>query len=297
MTDLALNGNTVLFTMLILAFSIVGSIIGLRIYWKSKLKTSIARSNNSPLKNTGGLHAFGICIALISAITLMSWTQAEREVIGYTVDTIERVEEDIPITYHVEQKPKPIPPPPKENNIIEAVEDLVEEIEKPKEIPLEVPIDVELKVSNEPTNLPQKAPPAPQVVKPAEKTIDVIEIVSIAERMPRFPGCFQDDLSNEEQAKCTENELMGYVYDNLKYPRVARENGIEGRVILQFVIDTKGNISDINILRDIGAGCGAAASKVVEEMVAKKGLWTPGKQNRRPVNVRYTLPITFALQK
>ncbi len=295
MTHLALNGNSVLFTLLLLAFSIVGSIFGLRLYWKSKLKSSHSRFDNSPLKNTGGLHAFGICIALISAITLMSWTQAERAVVDYTVGVIEKVEDDIPVTYHVEKKSEPIPPPPKENNIIETVEDLVEEIEKPKEIPLEVPVDAEVKVSDKDFDLPQPAPPAPKVEKPVEKEY-VEDIVSIAERMPRFPGCFQDGLSDPEQIECTESELMTYVYDNLKYPRIAKENGIEGRVIVQFVIDTKGDITDIKVVRDIGGGCGAAASKVVEDMVEKKGFWTPGKQSHRKVKVRYTLPITFALQ-
>lgn len=297
MTSLSLNGSGVLIVIATLVLLIVVSIIALKFYWKQRLSKSTHRKENTPLKNTGGLHAFGICIALISAITLMSWTQAEREVIDYTVDIIKKVEDDIPITYHLEKKTEPLPPPPKENVIIEAVEDLVEEIEKPKKIPLEIPIDMEVEFSDETNNLPLPAPQAPKVEKPAEQELDVDEIVSIAERMPRFPGCFQEDLSDDEQSKCTEEELMTYVYDNLKYPQIARENGIEGRVIVQFVIDTKGDIDDIKVVRDIGAGCGAAASKVVKEMVAKKGLWTPGKQSHRKVKVRYTLPITFALKK
>ena len=297
MTHLALNGNTVLLTMLLIALTIILSIVGLRYYWKNKLRTPVSRSENSPLKNTGGLHAFGICVALLTMITLMSWTQAERAVVNYNPGPfIEDEIINIPPTIHFVKKPKPIPPPPKPNPIIIEVEDLVE-IEKPKEIPIEVPVDVVVKTSDVPSYAPQPKPVAPKEKLPEEKSTDIIEIVSIAERMPRFPGCFDEELSDTEQKQCTESELMKYVYDNLKYPKIARENGIEGRVILQFVIDTNGDIVDIKVVRDIGAGCGAAASKVIENMVEKEGFWTPGKQSHRKVKVRYTLPVTFQLQK
>lgn len=249
------------------------------------------------MKNTGGLHAFGICIALLSAIALMSWTQATRTVHNYTPEPF--VEDEIitiSATANIVRKEKPIPPPQKENMIIEEVEDL-EEIQEPEIIPLDVPVYAIVETSDIASDFPSLPAPEPVQIKPAEKTIEVEEIVSIAERMPIFPGCFSEDLNSKEQAKCTEAELMNYVFSNLQYPSIAKANNIKGRVILQFVVNTNGELSDIKVVRDIGGGCGAAAIKIVENMVGKKGLWTPGKQRNRKVNVRYTLPIVFALEK
>ncbi len=295
MIHLALNGNTVAFTLALLALSLILSIVGLRYYWKNKLSNAVSRSNNSPLKNTGGLHAFGICLALLMTITLMSWTKAERVVHNYTPDPTDYGDVIIiPPTVQLEKKKDPIPLPPPPNPIIEVVEDL-DLIEEPVKIPIEVPIEAVVETGDDASNLPQPAPSAPRMDLPDEKIIDVIPVVTIAERMPRFPGCNSGDLSEAESKKCTDAELLDYVYANLNYPKIARENNIEGRVILQFVIDTKGDISDVKVVRDIGAVCGAAAAKVVVDMVEKKGFWTPGKQRHRLVKVRYTLPITFKL--
>lgn len=297
MTHIALTGNIVFLTLGLIVLSIVGSIVVLRYYWKYKLKSTTSRRSNSPLKDTSGLHAFGICMSLLAAIALMSWTKTERAGHNYSPDPIDYEDIiEIPATAHITRKSKPIPPAPTPNPIIKEVEDLVE-VEKPEEIPLEIPVDARVQTSDVPTNVSQPAPKFSIIEKPADKTIDVIEIVSIAEQMPRFPGCFSDSQSDAEQKECTESQLMSYVYSNLKYPRVARENGIEGRVILQFVIDIDGSIADVKIVRDIGGGCGAAASKVIEDMVNKKGFWTPGKQSHRKVKVRYTLPVTFDLQQ
>jgi len=293
MTHLALNGNTVLITLLSLGFILLASIIGLKYYWKNKLKNSDSRLKESPLKNTGGLHAFGICIALITAITLMSWTQVERDNIDYIVEDVEKAEEvEIPITYYVERKPEPLPPPPPENPIIVEVEDLVE-IETPKIIPIEVPIDVEV-VQSEDAVLAPPTEIIPPPLPPEEK-IDVDDIFVRVERMPMFPGCSSESLTYVEQQTCSDKELMTYIAKNLKYPALARENGIEGRVFIEFVVDKKGDISDVKIVRDIGAGCGAAAVKVINSMVKDNGLWTPGKQQGRQVKVKYTIPFTFKL--
>lgn len=296
MTHLSLNGNTVALAFALIGLAVIISIVGMRYFWRSKLSNPVTRSNNSPLKNTSGLHAFGVCIALLMTITLMSWTKTERTVHNYipaAVDYEDVIE--IPATMHVTKKSKPIPPPPPPNPLILEVDDLVE-IEQPKEIPLEISIDAVVETSDVSSNIPQPAPPTPQVILPEDVSY-VGEIVSIAEQMPRFPGCNEDDVSDADKRKCTETQLMEYVYGNLKYPKVARDNNITGRVILQFVIETNGDITDVKIVRDIGGGCGAAASKVIESMVEEKGFWTPGKQHHRKVKVRYTLPITFELNK
>ena len=73
------------------------------------------------------------------------------------------------------------------------------------------------------------------------------------------------------------------------------ENGIQGKVTLRFVVNKKGKISDVKILRDIGGGCGEAAAKVIRSMNNMPQKWTPGRQGGRKVKVYYTLPVVFKL--
>lgn len=113
--------------------------------------------------------------------------------------------------------------------------------------------------------------------------------------MPRFPGC-EDLGTDKEKDDCAKKKMLEYIYKNLKYPAIARENGIEGQVVLQFVVDKDGSVTDAKIVRDIGAGCGEAAQLVVEGMNKMSTKWTPGKQRGRPVRVLYTLPVKFKLE-
>ena len=114
--------------------------------------------------------------------------------------------------------------------------------------------------------------------------------------MPRFPGCENDGGSNKEKEECAKLKMLEYIYKNLRYPAIARENGVEGTVVIQFVVDQEGKVDEVNIVRDIGAGCGEAAAKIVNDMNNLPERWTPGKQRGRPVKVLYTLPVKFQLE-
>lgn len=83
---------------------------------------------------------------------------------------------------------------------------------------------------------------------------------------------------------------MSAVYRNLRYPEIARNAGIEGRVVIQFVIDEQGNVVDPRVVRGIGGGCDEAALEAVKQLQ-----FSPGRQRGRPVKVRYSLPIMFRL--
>ena len=85
---------------------------------------------------------------------------------------------------------------------------------------------------------------------------------------------------------------MQWLRDNIKYPVIAAENGIEGRVIVQFVVSKTGSISDVRVARSVDPSLDKEAVRVVSSMPN----WTPGKQNGSAVNVRFTLPVTFKLQ-
>jgi protein TonB len=97
------------------------------------------------------------------------------------------------------------------------------------------------------------------------------------QRQPEYPG--------GEQA------LYKYFSDNMVYPKKALENGIQGTVVTTFVVNKDGSISDVVVLKDIGAGCGAEAARLVQSMAQ----WTPGYSDDEPVKVRYTLPLKFKL--
>jgi periplasmic protein TonB len=101
------------------------------------------------------------------------------------------------------------------------------------------------------------------------------EVFMFVEQMPEFPG--------------GEEALQRYLQKNINYPTFALENDITGRVYMEFVVDNNGEIYDVTIKKDIGGGCGKEAERVVKNMPK----WTPGKQNGKPVKVRFNLPVVF----
>ena len=84
---------------------------------------------------------------------------------------------------------------------------------------------------------------------------------------------------------------MDAIYDNLEYPEIARRAGIEGQVVIQFVVDENGNVSNVSVLQDIGGGTGEAAMEAIQQTE-----WEPGRQRGRAVPVRFQVPIRFTLQ-
>ncbi|HMT54143.1 MAG TPA: energy transducer TonB [Saprospiraceae bacterium] len=125
------------------------------------------------------------------------------------------------------------------------------------------------------------------------------ETFKVVEEIPRFPGC-EDIEDLETKNKCAQKKMLTYIYKNLKYPKEARKYGIEGVVVVQFVLDIDGSILDVRPIpdqssRDLGSGLTEAAIEAVQSMNNMKKKWIPGKQNGRPVRVLYTLPIKFKL--
>lgn len=122
----------------------------------------------------------------------------------------------------------------------------------------------------------------PIEIKPKDDVLDVkVEEppISIAEEMPDFPG---GDLERQK-----------FLKENTRYPQQALETDIQGTVYVQFVVDTKGNITDVKVLRGIGGGCDEEAVRVIKMMPQ----WHAGKQNGRSVRVLFTMPVVFRLQQ
>ena len=104
------------------------------------------------------------------------------------------------------------------------------------------------------------------------------KVYDVVEQMPSFPGGMK--------------AMMDYLAKNIRYPAKAVKNKIQGRVIVQFIVDEKGNLSDIKVVKSAEPSLNAEAVRVVKSMPR----WNPGMQNGKAVKVRYTLPVTFRLQ-
>jgi len=197
----------------------------------------------------------------------------------------DEIEVEIPIT---RESPKKIPPPPPE---IEVEPEVIDDEDQPEFQPMYIDVDEAIEEDTE-----DFTKDIPEPLPKTERKEDVPDIISFAEEMPLFPGC--DDVTNqEEKRKCSTKKLYEYIYSNIKYPKIAQESSIEGKVTLRFVVDKTGNISKVNILRDIGGGCGQAALKAIEKMKNMSKKWIPGKQAGRPVSVWFTLPVVFELSQ
>ena len=170
-------------------------------------------------------------------------------------------EEMVEITKQEEQKPQPVEQP-QQTTQLEIVDDNVETE------------DININAEVEQNEVIEEYV-APEVV---EEEVTEQEIFQIVEEMPAFPG--------------GEAKLMEYVGKNIKYPQIARETGIQGRVFIGFVVEPDGSVSNVKLLRGIGGGCDEEAMRVVKSMPK----WKPGKQRGKAVRVSYQIPVFFKLQ-
>jgi protein TonB len=102
-------------------------------------------------------------------------------------------------------------------------------------------------------------------------------------------------VSKIEKDECAEKKMMKYVYSSLNYPVEARKKRIEGRVTLRFAVMKDGKIEKVEVLRDIGGGCGEEAKRVIESMNSLPEKWIPGSQGGKNVNIWITFPVVFKL--
>ena len=205
-------------------------------------------------------------IGLVLALAIVFFAFEYRSYDKRTLNVIERVAEDIPeeIVPITEQNVKPPPPPPPvQTTVLEVVEDDVE-VE-------DVKIDVEV---DQQTAIEVYVPP----VREEEEEVVEQEIFTVVESMPEFPGGAE--------------QMMIFIAKNIKYPPMARESGIQGRVFVNFVVEPNGSVSNVKVLRGIGGGCDEEAIRVVESMPK----WTPGRQRGKAVRVSFNLPVRFTLQ-
>ncbi len=194
----------------------------------------------------------------------------------------------------LDPKAPPPPPPPKAEPPpsrptiafvapkVKKDEEVVEEVAPPDVEDLkEVDISTKTQEGSEdgvPEGLlPVEEAPPPAVVEeiPEEKPEEVFKVV---EQKPEYPD--------------GEAAMLKFIYENIKYPPIARENGVEGTVYVKFIVEKDGSVSNVEVVRDIGAGCGEESMRVVKKFPR----WNPGKQRGRPVRVFFNLPVKFKLE-
>lgn len=185
------------------------------------------------------------------------WDESESGVFQVQMDALEdeTVDEAPP-----EILPPP-PPPPPQPTVIEIVDD-EEEIEEELDVQdLEVEEETEI-----------------EIIEEVEEVVEEEQIFTIVEDAPEFPG--------------GEEAMYKYLSRSIKYPAMAKDAGISGVVYLNFIVDKKGKISDVKVLRGIGGGCDEEAMRVVKAMPD----WAPGKQRGKAVKVSFNMPIRFTLK-
>jgi len=176
-----------------------------------------------------------------------------------------------------EDLPPPPPPPPPPEAMAEKVKFTVPKVvEDTVETGLATQDDLSMKGNVE-------APPEEEIKieEPKEQVIQQEapkEIFTVVEEQPGYPG------GDEARIK--------FLQENIKYPEEAKELGVQGKVFVTFVVEVDGSITDVRVLRGIGAGCDEEAVRVVKSMPR----WVPGKQRGQPVRVQFNLPIKFTLQ-
>ena len=221
----------------------------------------------SPKANLENKKVMFTQIGLIISL-LIAWMAFEhksydkREIDPSLLRQTEVVEEEmVEITKQEEPKPQPVEVP-KQTTQLEIVEDDVE-VE-----------DIEINAEVDQTEVIDEYVP----VEVQEEEVVEQEIFQIVEEMPAYPGGDQ--------------KLMEFIAKGIKYPQIARETGIQGRVFVGFVVEPDGSVSNVKVLRGIGGGCDEEAMRVVKSMPK----WKPGKQRGKAVRVSYMLPVNFKLQ-
>ena len=235
----------------------------------------IKKSKKADLEKTRGTSMLiGYIVALAVMFAAFEWTTrdyVETEPVVYAAYA-QMEEEIVPITQPIFTA---APPPPADAPQVAEILDIVENDEEIVEEKIETSESTTEAISGPVAQVSGPVATGPVVV---EEASDEGEIFQVVEQMPEFPGGIQ--------------ALMAYLSKNIKYPSVAQDNGIQGRVLVSFVVNKDGSIVDPEVIKSVDAALDKEAMRVIKAMPK----WNPGKQRGKPVRVKYTVPVLFRLQ-
>jgi protein TonB len=217
-------------------------------------------------KRKGMFIEIGLVIALAIVLVAFEWTEGEgKGNEDSMVSEIEFEDEMMQITRREEPKPEPKPETPRVAEVLDIVDDDVM-IEDDFDFDMEATQDTEYDFTS--------------LLGDDDEEIEEEEVFYIVEDMPTFNG------------GKPATEFRKYIAQNLQYPEIAAENGVSGRVIVQFAVDKTGKVVDAKIVRSVDSALDREAVRVV----MSSPRWTPGKQRGKAVKVLFTFPINFVLQ-
>ncbi len=175
-----------------------------------------------------------------------------------------------------------------ESNIVIEEDEELPDVTKQKELPPPPKIPPKVKVGEDEEEIEDDQPEIEDVEIEETDTVDIEveeeepvqeeQIFIVVEESPQFPGGIQ--------------KMYEYIQKNIRYPRMEKEAGIQGRVFVTFVVEKDGSITDVRVLKGVTEGLNKEAVRVIKSMPR----WKPGKQRGRPVRVRVNLPINFILR-
>lgn len=208
----------------------------------------------------------GLVVALGILFVAFEWSQSDVTVYEEALQGAAEVDEElVDITFRNETPPPP-PPPQQQETVLSDVIEIKENTETVETADFSTEDESNKRVEIQ----------AP-IAAPEEEPEDQKKIHVIVEKMPEFKG--------------GAGAMNNFLVKNIKYPLIAQENNIQGRVICQFVVNSDGRIVDVVVVRGVEASLDAEAVRVIKSMPP----WTPGKQGGKNVRVKYTLPIRFKL--
>ena len=237
----------------------------------------IKKSEKASLEGDKLIYALmGFVFVLSLCYVALEWTKSE--VTKYEqADQDFLVEEEMDIQ-QTTQEMTPPPPPPPAPEVVQEVEvlNVVEDDVKTESI------EFSAEDNNTVVEIVEVKEEVKEEVKVEEDKREEVEenvVFKVVETMPSFPG--------------GDAALMKFISDNVRYPAIAQENGIQGRAICQFTVEKDGSISDIQIVRSAGD---ETLDKEAKRVIKSMPKWSPGKQRGKAVRVSYTIPINFRLQ-
>lgn len=217
-----------------------------------------------------------IGIIIISTAVIVPYIRAKHLVQAKMRDANEVIAEmanDIQSQETAPPPPPPPPPPAEQQTVVRYVAPVVVDTMKPEEQSRLMATDEQVE-----TTVNEEAVEVQETVQEEVQEEAPQEVFVVVEEMPSFPG--------------GDTELFKFIYDNIKYPDVAKENNIQGKVILRFCVTYKGTVDQVSVVRGVDPLLDEEAIRVIKMLP----LWKPGKQGGKPVNVWYSVPISFQLK-